>query len=340
MPIISMMSSLTELPRPFFVLAPLDDVTDTVFRRVVSGCAPPDLYFTEFVNVDGLQSPGRLRLLKKLRFTPEEQPLVAQIWGLKPENFYKTAVQLADGTFAREMGLPKNVNFAGVDLNMGCPDKTVVKNGACSALIKDRALAKEIINASKEGLAGRLPLSIKTRLGFNEIDNSWFEFLLGQDLHMLTVHGRTRREMSKVPANWQAIAVVREIRDKLAPGTLIVGNGDVMTRQQGEDLAKRYGLDGIMIGRGVFQDPFVFSEDSPWLNMSSARRIDLYKKHVQLFQATWQNNERPVQTLNKFCKIYASGFDGAKELREELMKSSFTEELLAKLDNVFSATLA
>ena len=133
------------LPKPFFVLAPLDDVTDTVFRRIIAGCAPPDLYFTEFVNVDGLQSPGRPKLLKKLRFTPAEQPLVAQIWGKQPENFYKTAQQLADGTFARELGLPDDVNFAGVDLNMGCPDKTIVKNGTCSALINDRELAGRII---------------------------------------------------------------------------------------------------------------------------------------------------------------------------------------------------
>lgn len=126
------MSFLEDLPKPFFALAPLDDVTDTVFRRVVADCAPPDVFFTEFVNVDGLQSPGRPKLLKKLRFTPAEQPLIAQIWGLKPENFRKTAQEIADGTFAKELRLPSGVNFAGVDLNMGCPEKTVVKNGACS----------------------------------------------------------------------------------------------------------------------------------------------------------------------------------------------------------------
>ncbi|HVV25634.1 MAG TPA: tRNA-dihydrouridine synthase [Candidatus Saccharimonadales bacterium] len=320
-----------KLPRPFFALAPLDDVTDTVFRRVVAGCAPPDLYFTEFVNVDGLQSPGRPKLLKKLQFTPAEQPLIAQIWGKNPEHFYKTARQIADGTFAREFGLPASVNFAGVDLNMGCPDKTVVKNGACSALITDRNLAKAIIEATREGLNGQLPLSVKTRLGFNEIDLSWPEFLLKQKLNMLSIHGRTRKEMSKVPAHWDEIGQVRKLRDQLAPATLLVGNGDVRNRAHGLELAEKYGLDGIMIGRGIFEDPFAFAEQSPWPNYTAEQRIALYKTHVELFAATWQNRERPIQTLNKFCKIYINGFDRAKELREQLMRAASTDELLAVL---------
>ena len=155
----------------------MDDVTDTVFRRVVKSCAPPDIFFTEFVNADGLQSIGRPKLLKKLRFTADEQPLVAQIWGKEPDNFFKTATQIADGTFARELGLPDGVNFAGVDLNMGCPQKSEVRNGTCSALMKDRPLAAQLIQATKEGLAGKLPVSVKTRLGFDREDPSWTEFL-------------------------------------------------------------------------------------------------------------------------------------------------------------------
>lgn len=315
------------MPKPFFVLAPMDDVTDTVFRRIIAGCAVPDLYFTEFVNVDGLQSPGRPKLLKKLLFTLSEQPLIAQIWGKQPENFYKTARQLADGTFARELGLPKDTNFAGVDLNMGCPEKNIVKNGTCSALMNDRELAKSIIDATREGLAGKLPLSIKTRLGFNEVDMGWIEFLLRQKLDMLAIHGRTRREMSKVPAQWDKIGEARELRDKVAPDTLIVGNGDARDHQHGLELAKQYGLDGIMIGRGVFEDPFTFAKNSPWPDMPAEERIDLYRKHVELFAKTWQNRQRPVQTLNKFCKIYINNFHGAKELREKLMNAKSTDEL-------------
>lgn len=326
------MSFLKDLPRPFFALAPLDDVSDTVFRRVIGDCAPPDLYFTEFVNVDGLQSPGRPKLLKKLLFTPAETPLIAQIWGKEPENFYKTARQLADGTFAAELGLPPEVNFAGVDLNMGCPAKDVVKTGACSALIKDRPLAEQIINATKDGLAGRLPLSVKTRTGFNEVDMEWITFLLEQRLDMLTIHGRTRKEMSKVPANWDLIAKARRLRDRLAPETLIVGNGDARDRGHGLELAERYGLDGIMIGRGVFADPFAFAARSPWPEMPAEEKITLYKKHVTLFNETWRQGERHIATLNKFCKIYINNFHGAKELRERLMQADSAEELLGLLD--------
>lgn len=382
---------LSKLPRPFFVLAPMDDVADTVFRQIVADCAPPDLFFTEFVNVDGLQSPGRPKLLKKLQNTKKEQPLIAQIWGLKPDNFYKTAQQIADGSLAEELawharrsGSDKmqgskekrmsrtdgTVNesrtrltqqftesgdgaagsasrlvdaacasgFAGIDLNMGCPVKEVVRNGACSALMNNRELASEIIKATQVGAAGKLPVSVKTRLGFNEVDFGWQEFLLGHELDMLVIHGRTRREMSKVPANWEAISKVRKLRDNLAPKTLIVGNGDVMSREQGLELAKKYKLDGIMIGRGVFNDPFVFASlptsGSPWSNYTKKQKVELYKKHIKLFAKTWQNGERNIKTLNKFCKIYINGFAGAKEMREQLMHAESAQELLNNLEKL------
>lgn len=306
----------------------MDDVTDTVFRRIVAGCAAPDLYFTEFTNVEGLQSEGRPKLLKKLRFTPGEQPLIAQIWGKEPDNFYQTAREIADGSLARELSLPEGVNFSGVDLNMGCPEKTAVKHGTCSALINDRPLAEKIIQATREGLAGKLPLSVKTRVGFNTVDMTWIEFLLKQDLDMLTVHGRTKKQMSDVPADWELIGQARELRDKLSPKTLIVGNGDVMDLEQGKTLAGKYKLDGIMIGRGVFHDPFVFTETSPWPGYTREQRVNLYKKHVGLFAETWQDRERNIRTLNRFCKVYINNFDGAKELREQLMSADSTSELL------------
>jgi tRNA-dihydrouridine synthase len=289
------------------------------------------------VNVDGLQSPGRPKLLKKLQFTPEETPLIAQIWGKNPENFYKTARELADGTFARELGLPEGVNFAGVDLNMGCPEKTIVKNGTCSALINDRELAAEIIKATQEGAAGKLPVSVKTRLGFNAVDLTWHEFLLGHNLGMLSIHGRTRKEMSEVPAQWDKIGRICELRDNIAPETLIVGNGDVMNHEQGLELAKRYQLDGIMIGRGIFQDPFAFAKRSPWADYAPQQKIELFTKHVKLFAETWQNGERPIGPLNKFCKLYINGFDGAVKLRERLMPCRTIEELLDMLANIASS---
>jgi len=314
------MNILQQLPRPFFVLAPMDDVTDTVFRQIVVDAAKPGLFFTEFVNVDGLQSPGRDKLIKKLQFTTKEQPLIAQIWGKNLENFRRTAAELV------EMG------FAGIDLNMGCPDKTVVKNGCCSALINNRELASQIIKATQEGAAGRVPVSVKTRVGFNHVDMSWIEFLLEHNLDMLIVHGRTRKEMSEVPAHWDLIGQARELRDKISPNTLIVGNGDVENRAHGLELAKKYGLDGIMIGRGIFRDPFAFAAESPWPAYTKQQRIDLYRKHVELFAKTWAAGERNIQTLNKFCKVYISDFDGAKEFRERLMTAKSTDELLSLLD--------
>jgi tRNA-dihydrouridine synthase len=318
-----------DLPKPFFILAPMDDVTETVFRQVVASTAAPDLFFTEFVNVDGLMSPGRPKLLKKLRFVESERGLVAQLWGLKPENFRAVADQIASGELAHELGLPAGCNFVGIDLNMGCPAKSEVQNGACSALIKleNRELAGQIIKATKEGAAGRLPVSVKTRLGFNEVDMSWFEFLLGHNLDMLTVHGRTRKEMSKVPARWELIGEVVKLRDQLAPQTLVVGNGDVENRAHGERLAAEHGLDGIMIGRGIFHDPYAFAAETPWQTKTRKERIELYYRQVKLFGETWMQGERNIKTLNRFCKIYVSDFDGAKELREKLMEAPTVLEL-------------
>lgn len=310
---------LEELPKPFFVLAPMDDVTDSVFRQIVADTAAPDLYFTEFVNVDGLQSPGREKLLPKLRKTAKEKPLVAQIWGKNPENYYKTTLEL------KEMG------FVGVDINMGCPEKNIVSNGCCSGLIANRELAGEIIDAVQRAAGEDFPVSVKTRIGLKEIDMSWPEFLLSKKLNMLTIHGRTQKEMSKVPVHWDKINEVRQMRDRLCPSTLIVGNGDIKTRQEGLKLAEQYSLDGIMIGRGIFEDPFVFAQQSPWANYTKQQKMDLYRKHVELFAKTWQNGERRLHTLNKFCKVYINGFDGAKELREQLMNAQSTEELLSLL---------
>lgn len=324
------MPFLQDLPKPFFVLAPMDDVTDTVFRRVIADCAPPDVYFTEFVNVDGLQSPGRKKLLPKLLFTDYEKPLIAQVWGKNPENYYKTARELV------EMG------FAGVDINMGCPAKPVVKNGCCSALIYNRGLTGEIIQAVREGVnsvSTDFPVSVKTRIGFNEIDLTWIEYLLQQKLNMLTIHGRTVKEMSKVPVHWEVFPEINKMRSALAPSTLLVGNGDILSRSAGNEIAKKYGLDGVMIGRGVFHDPFVFSKLgsngeslSPWLNMTKNQKIDLYTSHVKLFAKVWENRQRKIYTLNKFCKIYIEGFPGAKELREKLMSAESSDELLDMLN--------
>ncbi len=303
---------------PIFILAPMDDVTDCVFRSMVRECAEPDIFVTEFVNVDGLQSAGREKLLYKLRLYADERNVIAQLWGLNPDNFRKTAAELAD------------MGFVGIDLNMGCPAKSEVKNGACSALINNRELAVDIIKATQEG-AGDLPVSVKTRLGFSTVDLTWHELLLQQNLAALTVHWRTRKEMSKVPAHWEYAADVNRLRDTISPHTKLIGNGDVMDKARAKQLAKRYALDGIMIGRGVFHDPYIFADESPWLTLDREQKIALYRTHVERFANTWQQGERKLVTLNKFCKIYVNGFDGAKELREKLMAAQSSDELLGLL---------
>lgn len=312
---------MKNLPKPFFVLAPMDDVTDTVFRQIIHQCAPADLYFTEFVNVDGLQSPGRPKLLHKLRLTEGEGPVIAQLWGLKPENFYTTVKEL------KEMG------FFGVDINIGCPVKTVIKNGACAALIKNRGLAGKIIDASREAAGEDFPVSVKTRVGFNEVDMSWIEFLMTKKLNMLSIHGRTAKQLSKVPADWDLIGRAREIRDSLSPETQIVGNGDVDSRVQAEELAEKYNLDGVMIGRGVFRDPFIFAEASPWQDWTRQQKVELFAKHIRLYLDTYDDGQRKFEALRKFCKVYLNGFDGASELRTKFMETNDPKQALSFLTN-------
>lgn len=308
----------------FFVLAPMDDVTDTVFRRIVADCAAPDYTMTEFVNVDGLTSVGRSKLMHRLAVDLDTAPVIAQIWGKQPENFKIIADEMASGIIP---------GYVGVDLNFGCPDKSVLKNECCSALqqphLRDKAIA--IIQATQEGLDGRLPLSIKTRLGFDRIDYTWHELLLRQKPAILTVHVRTTRQMSKVPAQWEAIEPIVALRDRISPETKIVMNGDIMRKAQGTELAKKHGVDGIMIGRGIFHDPYAFAQTSPWGQMTKQERIDLLVHHMTLHQQQYPNGERPYNPLKKFAKIYINGFEGASELRDKIMHTNSVAEALKLL---------
>lgn len=316
------MKAWTSLKKPLFILAPMDDVTDTVFRRIVADCARPDVFFTEFVSVDGMRSPGREAVKQKLQFTEHEMPLVAQIWGLDPDNYRTVAAELA------EQG------YAGIDINMGCPAPVVIKNGACSALIKNRPLAADIIAATKEGAGGKMPVSVKTRIGFERIDTTWTDFLLEQGIDALTVHGRTTKEMSKVPNHWDVIEQVRKSRDAIAPDTLVIGNGDILTRMEGQQKIEDYGLDGVMVGRGIFQDPFFFAEDSPWQEYDREQKLALYRRHIELFLETWGGQKNPA-SLKKFAKVYVHAFDGASDLRARLMTANDAHDLLKILDKAY-----
>lgn len=300
-----------DLPKPFFALAPMEAVTDTVFRHVVTKAARPDVYFTEFTNTDSFASPkGRHSTQSRLLFTDDEQPLVAQIWGTNPDHF----ALMANGL--KEMG------YKAIDINMGCPAKDVTKTGACSALIDNPELAARIIAATKT--AG-LPVSVKTRIGFKkQKTEEWISFLLKQDIAALTVHARTAKEMSKVPARWDEITKAVKLRDEIAPHTLIIGNGDVQSHKEGLNRLSETGADGIMIGRGVFNNVFCFEQE---LNEHSQQEyFDLLNYHLDLWEQTWEKGSTNYHGLKRFFKIYVKGFPGASELREQLMNTDSAEE--------------
>ena len=238
-----------ELPKPFFILAPMEDVTDVVFRHVVKEAGAPDVFFTEFTNSDSFCHPDGIESVRgRLAFTEDEQPMVAHIWGDKPEFFREMSIALAD------------MGFKGIDLNMGCPVPNVAERGKGSGLILRPEVAAELIEAAK---AGGLPVSVKTRLGFTDTAEmeEWISHLLKQDIANLSVHMRTRKEMSKVAAHWELIPRIVELRDEIAPQTLITINGDILDRQMGLELAEKYGVDGLMIGRGIFNNPYAFEKE-------------------------------------------------------------------------------
>ena len=312
------------LPHPFTVLAPMEGVTDVVFRQIISQIGRPDVFFTEFTNCDGLMSKGRRRVEDALLFSENEQPVVAQIWGLRPENYYKTA------QYCREKG------FAGIDINMGCPVDTVIKKGACSALIKNHSLAKEIIDATKEG-AGDLPVSVKTRIGFDSISlTDWVGFLLQQDLAALTLHFRTVRELSKVPAHWDCLPEIMKLRQELAPKTLIIGNGDVGSLQEVKEKYDLYGCEGIMIGRGIFSNPWLFNTNVLLEEVTITDRLDLYLRHIRLFEETWEGKKNP-DSLKKFAKTYIQNFPDAGSLREKVVLSKNSTDM-QKIIESYKAT--
>ncbi len=302
------------LPHPFFVLAPMEGATDTCFRQIVGGCGAPDVYMSEFTSVDGMFSPGRVEVEQRLRYSEHERPLVAQIWGIDPELFSRAAAHIV------------SLGFDAIDINMGCPERSVVKRGACSALIKNPTLAAQIIQATKDA-AGTLPVSVKTRIGFDEIAiDTWIAHILAQRPAALTVHLRTTAEMSDVPAHWECADEIRALRDKISPQTILIGNGDVKSRAEGIEKATQYGYDGIMIGRGIFHNPYVFNPHVNWAECTKQQRLQLLKKHVDLFTLTWGDTKH-FATLKRFVKVYTSGFEGSAAVRDEMMKTATLEEL-------------
>ena len=295
----------------------MEAVTDVVFRHVVERAGAPDVFFTEFANATGWVHAGDRAIAGRLVKTDDEHPLVVQIWGGEPGDMEQFAQHCA------------RLGFAGIDINMGCPAKSAIKSGG-AALIRNPDVAVAAIAAAKT--AG-LPVSVKTRLGYSTVDEwrAWLTTLLQQDIVNLTIHLRTKKEMSKVAAHYELIDDIVALRDAIAPQTLLTINGDIRDRAHGMALVATHpGVNGVMIGRGVFADPFCFAPGTDSVAQGNAslvqRNFALLRHHLDLFDHWQPQLGRPYETLKRFYKIYIRDFDGAKELRDQLMHTTSTDE--------------
>ena len=316
------------LKKPIFVLAPMANVTDCAFRQIIAKYGKPDVIWTEFVSCDGLCSVGRDNILIDLKYSEIERPIIAQIFGSKPENFYTTALLL------QELG------FDGIDINMGCPDKSVSgKQGSGAALIQEPKLAQKIILETKRG-AGKLPVSVKTRLGFNKnILDTWLPNLLETEPAAITLHARTKKEMSLVPAHWDQIAKAVEIRnhyDSSEDRTLLLGNGDVVDLEDAQRKVDETGCDGVMIGRGIFGNPWLFNRERDYKTISVEEKLRVMVEHTKLFEKLL-GEHKSFMIMKKHYKAYVNGFEGAKELRIKLMEEAENAAVVERIVDNFLA---
>lgn len=308
----------SKLSRPFFVLAPMADVTDPAYRKLLAAHGKPDVTWTEFVSADGIYHMREKKgvpdaenpLMRDLQFTEAERPIVAQLFAKDPVAMAYTAKLCAE------------LGFDGIDINMGCPDKSIEKQGCGAAMIKNPAKAKAMIRAARES---GLPVSVKTRIGYNqEAIDEWLPALLEEDLPALTVHLRTRKEMSKVPAHWELMPRVVALRDRIAPHTRIIGNGDVVTREDAERKIEETGCDGVMIGRGIFGNPWVFAGRT-FEDTSPKERLEALLEFAHDFEQ--MTPAKSFHLVRKHVKAFATGFDGAAELRAKLMETGSADEM-------------
>lgn len=307
-----------QLPPSTLILAPMEGVTDHIFRQVVAKAGRPDLFFTEFTNVSSFASEkGRHNALERLQVVQTDHPIIAQIWGKNPEHFALLSEHLIQ------------LGFSGLDINMGCPDRHVNRAGGGAAMIKTPELALECLKQAR--LATPLPVSIKTRLGFSHLTEyqTWIPLLLKQNLPALTVHLRTRKEMSKVPAHFELIPELIKLKNQISPTTKLIINGDIKTKAQAQQIFTDHpGLDGIMIGRGIFENPFLFSDKTP----TQSDLLALLYYHLDLFDQANILSYRPFEPLKRFFKIYLHSFPGANDLRAKLMATKDTASVRILLD--------
>lgn len=314
-----------QLKKPIFAVAPMADVTDAAFRRMLAMHGKPDIMWTEFVSCDGLCSRGKDALMHALAYDERERPVVAQLFGATPEHFYRTAQ------------LIQKLGFDGIDINMGCPDKNIQKQNAGAKLIQDPQLAQDIIRETKRG-AGSLPVSVKTRIGYtkNTIDE-WLPYILETEPAAITIHGRTKKEMSDVAAHWDVIGHGVELADNYygkKERPFMLGNGDVRTLKEAFEKVHAYGVDGVMIGRGLFGNPWFFAHKDALkkgnitkpMNITIDQKIHAMLEHTELFEQLFGEHKR-FDIMKKHYKAYVGGFDGARELRVKLMAAHDSEDI-------------
>ena len=310
-----------ELPKPIMILAPMEAVTDVVFRHVIEQAARPSLYFTEFTNATGWMHAGDRAIGGRLVKTDDENPIIAQLWGSDPVAMEKLSIHC------------KELGYDGIDINMGCPDASAIKGGGGAQMIRTPEVAAQMITAAKKS---GLPVSVKTRLGYSSVDEwrEWLRFILDQDVVALTIHLRTKKEMSKVDAHWELMSGIKALRDEVAPRTILIGNGDVRDRAHALELIDRTGIDGVMIGRGIFHNPFAF-ETEPRAH-TREELLGLLGLQLDLYEKYKDHTGRPFDTLKRFFKIYIRDFEGASILRDQLMHTHSTDEVRAVIDAFLS----
>ncbi len=312
------MNFWSKFSKGFTCLAPMEGVTDIAFRQVVAKAARPDIFFTEFTNVNSYSSEkGRPNALERLKYEPSEQPIVAQIWGKNPEMFAETVAAVRD------------LGFQAVDINMGCPDRHVVATGGGSGLIRTPELAVEILRAAQQ--VKGITVSVKTRLGYTRTDEwkPWLSTLLGEHPAALTIHLRTKKEMSKVDAHYDFVPEIVALKNELSPETKLIINGDIKSATEAQKFINQ-GADGIMIGRGVFQNPFCFEREPK--EHSREELLDLMRYHLDLYE---KYDLHPYDPLKHFYKIYINNFPGASDLRAELMQTKTIAEARAIIDKLW-----
>lgn len=308
----------TALKKPIFVLAPMADVTDCAFRKLIAKYGKPDVMWTEFVSADGLASRGREALMIDLRFSEAERPIVAQLFGSNEESMESASRLCAE------------LGFDGIDINMGCPDRSIEKSKSGAYCIRDPKLAKRIVEAARRG-APQIPISVKTRLGYNSLEWDWIKEVLSWGLPLVTFHLRTRKEMSLVPAHWDIMPKIVELRNEISPETLVLGNGDVVDSDDAKRKCEISGCDGAMLGRAIFGTPWLFTKDLK--EKSIFEKLNVMLEHTKLF-LDMLGAHKNFAIMKKHYKAYVNGFPGAKELRVELMEAT-TYEQIEKLTQEF-----